>query len=407
MAEPNGLSKEAFKVFVCSKAYDIISKGRYRKILSRAKANNDKWAIDAAQSCAAVLRMSGQVLTGVEELSQRRDIHLAPGDGLLCRKQGGPESSSSSRVCVESVLVACKAALASHTPPCRIVQGSRHRCSVSGVITDCLVDIGYAPGTSISHHHAPPSFQSEAMPGPDLDRSGSAGFEGTPAAAADPKVGSSRSIDPLVEEHKMFLEKLNMFVLGDFSLPQAGSLAATPATPQQRGGYGSGCDDDFGVEDTEPPPALQERDKRRKKARTPATTPVRPARLKETGGRIMVHAKFSHFFLMLWYVNKIEHVVRNYTKCWLCDRSSSQDGGMDPGPSDSEEDEDEKDRPGAAPGLSNPDIHTLCESFSAQDAVFENMLAVFNHGHRHVMDTFQSMRGGSHTGPEAAAETRS
>ena len=32
---------------------------------------------------------------------------------------------------------------------------------------------------------------------------------------------------------------------------------------------------------------------------------------------ITVHPRFAHFFLMLWFVCKIEHVIRNSTRCWL------------------------------------------------------------------------------------------
>jgi len=32
---------------------------------------------------------------------------------------------------------------------------------------------------------------------------------------------------------------------------------------------------------------------------------------------IFVHTQFSHFFLFLWYTNKIEYIIRSYTRNWL------------------------------------------------------------------------------------------
>lgn len=37
------ISQEDFKQFVCCKAYDIISEGRYRKYHVRSKACNEPW----------------------------------------------------------------------------------------------------------------------------------------------------------------------------------------------------------------------------------------------------------------------------------------------------------------------------------------------------------------------------
>ena len=41
------------------------------------------------------------------------------------------------------------------------------------------------------------------------------------------------------------------------------------------------------------------------------TRPVRNAQ------HMHIHARFSHFFLMLWYCSKLEYVVRSCTKAWL------------------------------------------------------------------------------------------
>lgn len=41
------------------------------------------------------------------------------------------------------------------------------------------------------------------------------------------------------------------------------------------------------------------------------TRPVRNAQ------HVHIHARFSHFFLMLWYCSKLEYVVRSCAKAWL------------------------------------------------------------------------------------------
>ena len=64
---------------------------------------------------------------------------------------------------------------------------------------------------------------------------------------------------------------------------------------------------------------------------------------------------------MLWYVCKIEHIVRNYTRCWLHDLTDKYSNGKD--------------------------IASLCVEFSQQDDFFESMCAMFNHGVSHVSDS--------------------
>lgn len=34
-------------------------------------------------------------------------------------------------------------------------------------------------------------------------------------------------------------------------------------------------------------------------------------------GNVFVDAKFSHFFLFLWYTNKIEYIIRSYVRNWV------------------------------------------------------------------------------------------
>jgi hypothetical protein len=82
-------------------------------------------------------------------------------------------------------------------------------------------------------------------------------------------------------------------------------------------------------------------------------------------GEVLVHPKLGHFFLMLWYVCKVEHVVRNYTRVWVDQMASSQgDGGRD--------------------------IASLCSSFSSQEALLTGMYRAFRHGCDHVLASLEA-----------------
>lgn len=72
------------------------------------------------------------------------------------------------------------------------------------------------------------------------------------------------------------------------------------------------------------------------------TTDTAPTAWKKTNTEFLIHPKLSFFFLMLWYVCKIEHVVRNYTRSWLETTSASSDDNH------------------------APDIASLCRLFSDQ-----------------------------------------
>ena len=69
----------------------------------------------------------------------------------------------------------------------------------------------------------------------------------------------------------------------------------------------------------------------------------------------LIHQRFSHFFLMLWYAHKIEHVMRNYTRCWI-----------------------------DAAGFDNVTISTICASFENQDELFLQMYTIFEHARKHI-----------------------
>lgn len=87
---------------------------------------------------------------------------------------------------------------------------------------------------------------------------------------------------------------------------------------------------------------------------------------------MLVHPKLAHFFLMLFYVCKLEHVVRNYARVWV-DGSSGGQGGQ-------------------------RDIASLCREFEAQDNLLSGMYVMFRHGISHVLESLESGRGSGHGG---------
>jgi hypothetical protein len=89
-----------------------------------------------------------------------------------------------------------------------------------------------------------------------------------------------------------------------------------------------------------------------------------PTAWMRNNGEYLVHPKLSHFFLMLWYACKIEHVVRNYARCWL----------------------DEKIRS----SKEETDIASICEAFSQQDDLFNQMCDMLNHALSHVTGSIEA-----------------
>lgn len=74
---------------------------------------------------------------------------------------------------------------------------------------------------------------------------------------------------------------------------------------------------------------------------------------------VLVHRRFSHFFLMMWFVVKVEHIIRNHTRCWL--------------------DEQDPDQP----------VGALCSLFERQEQLFCKMHGVFEHAYEHVTNSLQ------------------
>jgi len=83
------------------------------------------------------------------------------------------------------------------------------------------------------------------------------------------------------------------------------------------------------------------------------------SRATKTENPVLVHPKFHYFFLMLYYVHRLEHVVRSFTKYWL-----------------------EQQDPEAT-------MAQLTGAFGAQEQLFADMHRAFMEGSRHVVDSLQ------------------
>lgn len=88
-------------------------------------------------------------------------------------------------------------------------------------------------------------------------------------------------------------------------------------------------------------------------------------------GEIVVHPRFTHFLLMLWFICKLDHVLRNYTRCWL-------------------EAEVAAEKKNSAKGQET-NVHHLCEKFAGQEELFKSLCSVFNHGFRHIRTSLQKI----------------
>jgi hypothetical protein len=66
---------------------------------------------------------------------------------------------------------------------------------------------------------------------------------------------------------------------------------------------------------------------------------------------------------MVWYVQKIDHVIRNYTRWWLENKADL-----------------------------DTNIEQLCTEFARDDALFSNLHAIFNHAVSHVTLSVQAYK---------------
>lgn len=83
------------------------------------------------------------------------------------------------------------------------------------------------------------------------------------------------------------------------------------------------------------------------------------SRATKTENPVLVHPRFHYFFLMLYFVHRLEHVVRSFTKSWL----EQQD-----------------------PDLTMADLTKL---FGAQEDLMRSMHRAFVEGAQHVVDSLQ------------------
>ncbi len=83
------------------------------------------------------------------------------------------------------------------------------------------------------------------------------------------------------------------------------------------------------------------------------------SRATKTENPVLVHPEFHYFFLMLYYVQRLEHVIRSFTKYWL-------------------EQQDPEDT-----------MAQLTAAFASQEQLFVDMHRSFIEGSRHVVDSLQ------------------
>lgn len=74
---------------------------------------------------------------------------------------------------------------------------------------------------------------------------------------------------------------------------------------------------------------------------------------------VLVHPRFHYFFMMLYYVHRLEHVIRSFTKSWL--------------------------------ELQDPDLTMaeLTKQFNSQEEIFLKMFDVFMQGSSHIVESLQ------------------
>jgi hypothetical protein len=66
---------------------------------------------------------------------------------------------------------------------------------------------------------------------------------------------------------------------------------------------------------------------------------------------------------MVWFVHKIEHIIRNYTRWWLDQRIDNEET-----------------------------IEQLCSEFSLNTDVFSELHVIFNHATSHIEKSIESHR---------------
>ena len=187
--------------FICVKAYDVLSEGRYRRFLVHSREIGEPWAMEAQVSVNKVLTAVKNLIGKIYELDK------------------------SSSIIVSTI---CKNVIASSSPPTYVCCGL-FRCCITGVLVHGCVDTAKCEEQKNDESH----------------------------------IQTKRS---------------------DHSPPPHGTACVTsPSTT-------SACFDQLSEH---------------------------AAPIGNTVCGSLVHPTFAHFFLMLWYVCRIEHIVKNHARCWL------------------------------------------------------------------------------------------
>lgn len=115
---------------------------------------------------------------------------------------------------------------------------------------------------------------------------------------------------------------------------------------------------------------------------------------------LTVHPRFGFFLLSLWLVGKIDHVLRNFTRCWT--EKHAQGENVTETPEDNAGNHGTSTTPGVhAQSTATPGVHAqstakpgkrkepdstqdLCEEFAEQTETFHALCNMFNHCFNHV-----------------------
>jgi len=84
--------------------------------------------------------------------------------------------------------------------------------------------------------------------------------------------------------------------------------------------------------------------------------------------------QYKHFFVLLWYVSKLDHVIKSYTKMWLLDHSAQEGNAVS--------------------------VAALCQSFCNKNKEVDMLHQLFDHAVTHIHKSV------SHLHASAAEETR-
>lgn len=293
---PGPVTMQEFKNFVCTKAFDIIAEGKYRKYLVRCKDSNDEWAVSVQASI-------NKVHNNIKQIVQTLDIMEQTQSGILIK------------VCREVTMNA--------TPPTKVRDGYSV-CSLTGVQAENCIDLSKSTQKGVSNN-------------------------GSSSSSAQ----SSSIINPAT-----FSETF-------FTAPKQSAAKNTKPPPSQPPAKQA---------KTQHPP--RPKNQSASQAAFPSSSPFNPNTVMlRMDCETLVHPRFSHFFLLLWYTTKIEHIVRNHTRCWLDQLQHNKHTIGDP-------------------SQDNTTVQALCELFSQQENVFEDMCAVFNHGVMHVLESLRDYSNG-------------